>query len=271
MNDNNTNKKYNINNYITLKSLKNGIIEGFCRICGEKTNLTRDHIPPQSSGNNKKVNFIYAGKTLQFQHGFSCRTICASCNNELLGCNLDREYLKLTKIINNYKRNEPNNSDDHLILEIDVKKILRCIIGHFLATNFEDQNNSIENQLLSEINKTQFHSFVLGTSDFPNNYQVYYWYYPFSDIVINPYLAYSPSFGSGQKQALFGTLIKFFPIACFLVKKESTIMPLGNRIDFNKNMLVLNMNNIIPKTYLERINSKNEVLAFNDKNLITTS
>jgi len=39
----------------TALELKEGAVEGYCRVCGEYGKLTLDHIPPKSCGNNHKV------------------------------------------------------------------------------------------------------------------------------------------------------------------------------------------------------------------------
>ena len=78
-----------------VKALKNGAEKGYCRICGKYGDLTDDHVPPKSCGNKGRTVFSIGQNKLIIQNGFHCRTICSNCNNELLGCNLDKEYKKV--------------------------------------------------------------------------------------------------------------------------------------------------------------------------------
>ena len=87
-----------------VKALKNGAENGYCRICGKYGALTDDHVPPKSCGNKGRTIFSIGENKLIIQNGFHCRTICSNCNNELLGCNLDKEYKRVYDQIKNFKK-----------------------------------------------------------------------------------------------------------------------------------------------------------------------
>lgn len=71
------------------------IKEGYCLICGSYGELTMDHVPPKGAitiskieqkhifelleGDNKKIKGVVS------QNGSRFKTICAICNNDVIG------------------------------------------------------------------------------------------------------------------------------------------------------------------------------------------
>src|SRR5471032_3413838 len=74
---------------------------GFCVICGQFGELTRDHVPPQ--GCAQIANAVLSRLTMEepsegqprntiyIQGGLKFQTLCATCNNERLGLHFDPE------------------------------------------------------------------------------------------------------------------------------------------------------------------------------------
>ncbi|MBO4437855.1 MAG: hypothetical protein J5798_00775 [Spirochaetaceae bacterium] len=260
---------YNFN----VKSLKRGANRGYCRICGKIADLTDDHIPPKSCGNKGRTSFTFGNKTIIMQNGFHCRTICTNCNNVLLGSDLDKEFKKFYDQAKEYKRMHssiifaPINK-----IDVDAKKILRCILAHFLATNACHSEKTVEETLQTPLDQNivyeRYRQFVLSKTQSIENTDVYYWYYPFSNIVINPYFGCMTNAFTPMKKNLIGTLIKFFPIALFILNRDrSDGIPRGNLFDCNSKAIALNFEHFLPKEYLERP-LENEAFVLNSNAVV---
>lgn len=255
---------YNFN----VSSLKKGAEHGYCRICGKFADLTVDHIPPKSCGNKGRTSFTLWNKTIIMQNGFQCRTICDNCNNKLLGSDFDKEFKKFYDKAKELKRMHSSIIFDSINkIDVDAKKILRCILAHFLAANACHSEKNVEETLQTPLDQNivyeRYRQFVLGKTQSIENSDVYYWYYPFSNIVINPYFGCMTDAFTPMKKNLIGTLIKFFPIALFILNRDSSDgIPRGNLFDCNSKAIALNFEHFLPKEYLERP-LENEVFVLN--------
>ena len=239
-----------------VKALKNGTEKGYCRICGKYGPLTDDHVPPKSCGNKGRTVFSIGVNKLILQNGFHCRTICSKCNNELLGCDLDKEYKKAFDKINNFKKSGLYLPRNILEIDVDIKKFFRSIIAHFFSVAVYEKDMTIQQVLESPIQddfiSENCRAFVLGQEENPKNVDLYYWYYPFSNIYVNPFMSFSIDLSSGNKSTIYGAMMKFFPIAVFILdKKVSTASPPGIKVDFDKNKIFLDMNHVMHKEILE--------------------
>lgn len=155
-----------------------------CNICGHYGKLTWDHIPPQSCFNNYniKLNSFFDGLprtnkyTIQQQDGIKIRSICANCNNKLLGDNYDKELLNIVDTI--YKLLYSEISLSTVIpLKFKINKITRSICGHILAIkNYYDTSSLIDKDLRNY--------FVLPNKMPPKNIKLSIRIYPFSTIIM---------------------------------------------------------------------------------------
>ena len=248
-----------------VKSLKEGAKEGYCRICGKYAPLTDDHVPPKSCGNKGRTIFSIGGEKLIMQNGFHCKTICADCNNKLLGSDLDKEFKKVYERVKAFKRSGLHLSGIPLEIDIDIKKLFRCIIAHFFAVSVYYKDLSIKEILSSEIIEDYIsqncRNFVLGTEPVPENVDFYYWYYPYSNIMVNPFFSYTLHAFTKQKRDIYGAMIKFFPIAVFILdKRSSTAYPQERKVNFSLNKLYLNVQNPPPKKYLEKVMHNDDLI-----------
>lgn len=125
-----------------------------CNICGRISDLTWDHVPPKFCFNDERTQYnsifeINNKKkyTRIAQNGIKYRSICAECNNNLLGSNYDKEYKKLVDLL--YKLYiAPGTIPQYLeIQNLKVNKIARAIVGHFLAARNEYFDGKLENEL----------------------------------------------------------------------------------------------------------------------------
>lgn len=144
-----------------VKALKDGAPEGYCRICGKYASLTDDHVPPKSCDNKGRTKFsISEAKTFIMQNGFHCRTICQNCNNELLGCDLDKEYKRVYEQINLFKKSGLYLPGNILEIDVDVKKFFRCILAHFFSVVVYDKELSIKEVLEKPIQNFMHKNFL---------------------------------------------------------------------------------------------------------------
>lgn len=125
-----------------------------CNICGKVSDLTWDHVPPKFCFNDGKTqyNSIFeinkkSSYTQIAQNGIKYRSLCAECNNNILGSNYDKEYKKLVDLL--YKIYiTPATIPRYLeVKSLKVNKIARAIVGHFLAARNEYLDGDLENKL----------------------------------------------------------------------------------------------------------------------------
>lgn len=254
---------------ISVKALKDGATNGYCRICGNYAPLTDDHIPPKSCGNKGRAIFSLGNKSVIMQNGFHCKTICATCNNELLGANLDKEYKTVYEKIKSFNDSGLYLPNNLLKIDVDVKKFFRCILAHFFAVAVYEKNLTIKQVLEKPIHddfiSKNCRPFVLGKENEIKNVDIYYWFYPYSNIMINPFFGYVNNFFSDPQKRIYGAMIKFYPIGLFILdKKASTDVPNGIAVDFNVNRIFLNMKDFPKKEYLEHP-TKEGVMLISDK------
>ena len=245
-----------------IKELKKGAESGYCRICGNFRKLSVDHIPPKSCGNNNRIKIYYKDGIFISQNGLTCKTICEDCNNNLLGARYDKELIKLyneIKIMNSssiiFKR---------IKVDINVKDLVRCLLGHLIAICVYKKDKTVQELLNTELENNyifnKYREFVLGKTDKLENCCCYYWYYPYSDIIINPYFLKADVLTYPKTTDLFGTIIKFYPIALYIVNTKNSTGELDlDSIDFNSNHLLLNVKEKIRNDFPE-MPSKNELI-----------
>jgi hypothetical protein len=246
-----------------IKELKKGTKNGYCRICGKYATLTVDHIPPKSCGNNNRIQINYKGGMIISQNGLNCRTICEDCNNKLLGANYDKVLVKLYKEI--VTINSSNIKFKLIKFNTDIKSLVRCLLGHMLAICIYEEDKTVQELLNCKLNEKNiifntFRKFVLGEIDTLEDFCCYYWYYPYNDIIINPYFLKADVITGPRIKDLFGTLIKFFPIALYIVHTKNSTGELDlPHIEFSTNNLIFDYRNILNNNFPETP-SKNELI-----------
>ena len=187
-----------------------------CNICGNMASLTWDHVPPQggievtqieqetilqhlvSDGDNKKYHIS--------QNGVKFRTICSKCNNDLLG----RKY---DPILNEFAIGVGRYLNTTLVLpsiihyETKPTGLIRAIMGHLLAAKAE-----IDDVLFDK----KMREIVLDENAFiPEDIKVFYWIYPYRDIVLIRDIVMPAVRGKFNKNGFFN-ILKYFPIAYIL-------------------------------------------------------
>jgi hypothetical protein len=189
--------------------------DGECNICGIFGPLTEDHTPPKSCRGitAAEMHALYvrvgAGKPpvrgRQFRTGPSFRTLCARCNNVLLGTIYDpalAHFCAEVRRATNTKLQLP----DEFRLSIQPQLVMRSVMGHLAAMG-------IGRYRKGAITET-FRDYMLDVSlPLPAEIRFYYWLYPYRpQVIIRDAVKCNIR---NHVQSLFW-LMKFFPLA-FLV------------------------------------------------------
>lgn len=191
-----------------------------CNICGQVSDLTWDHVPPKFCFNSEKVKYNSIleinGESPQqsqiSQNGIKYRSICSRCNNDLLGSNYDKEYKKLVDLL--YKLYiTPGEIGQYVEIQgINVNKIARAIIGHFLAARNEYMDGKVENELREYFLNTNLKP--------PKEFKLFYYVYIYNTIMIIRDVA-PKKFGKMEYAIPEGLIscMNAFPIAFILAHK----------------------------------------------------
>ena len=154
-----------------------------CNICGKTANLTWDHVPPRSCYNNDliKYNPLFKGIPNEkyegiFQSGIRFRSLCESCNNNLLGARYDTEFLKLISKVNQLIQS-PLILPETLRFECNINKIARAVCGHLIAA----ENEYLDGPMFDELR-----NFVCDETALPPpNRKLLFRIYPHSTVIVN--------------------------------------------------------------------------------------
>lgn len=187
-----------------------GPVRGRCNICGSFDKLCADHIPPKGVNrfDHMQLNQILESLNLApshgryFQRGVKFRSICASCNSDILGSRYDPELVAFANQVRTYlysTLSRPNTA----VFSVRPGLILRSILGHILAIG-------IERFPRGEVGD-QMANFVLDNrARWPSNFGAYYWLYPYSDQVAIRTCGIAVRLNA---PILFASVLKFLPFA----------------------------------------------------------
>lgn len=197
-----------------------------CNICEKKSDLTWDHVPPKNCFNDNKTEYnslfgdlIKEDEKLskQFliaQNGIKFRSICKECNNSLLGAIYDIELKELVDILNlmmisNVKL--PNET----VINVNVNRIARSIIGHLLAAKKDYDSKTLIDKRLRKF-------FLDNTKLPPKDMQLLYYIYPYKSLMIVRDIVILRN-GKSPFDIPKGLIscLSFYPIAFILCNKDS--------------------------------------------------
>jgi len=173
------------------KKKKRSLID-YCNICGRKTKLTWDHVPPKSVkiGDCAYADTLFAGEIpsetkygKKYQNGVKYRTICQECNGDLLG-KYDKCYARFIEVVNQSIESKCqdvlngvviNPIDEEVTVEVQINKILRSILGHFLSMKaVYDKDTTVDEYL---------RLYLKDESLELTGIKLYTWLYPYSTII----------------------------------------------------------------------------------------
>ena len=161
-----------------------------CNICGRLTKLTWDHIPPKAVLNepNTYANTLFSESELpsinkhmaHYQSGIKYRSICADCNNVVLGKN-DIVYKEFIDEIVAQLETAENAIQQGIVVpriitvSVKINRVLRAICGHILAmkTIYDDQT----------ITDDYLRAYVKDESLRLEKENLFSWFYPYSTVV----------------------------------------------------------------------------------------
>src|SRR5438128_1702584 len=115
--------------------------EGKCNICGESGRLTEDHTPPKScrgvtGAEMHALHLMVAGapplRGRHFRNGPSYRTLCAHCNNGLLGAVYDPALAYFCAEVRR-ATNTRIALPDEIFVDIQPQLVMRSVLGHLAA------------------------------------------------------------------------------------------------------------------------------------------
>lgn len=161
-------------------------MEGPCNICGRICKLTWDHVPPKNSFNRYPIKYNplleitkqdEVIKQSTSQKGIRFRTICDSCNNDLLGKHYDPVMHEMSEFVKRYMTTEIEIPSD-LTIEIRINRLCRAVCGHLLAALVTYDDVNLIDKSLRE--------YVLDPNRLPpKGMQLLAWPYPYGSIVIS--------------------------------------------------------------------------------------
>ncbi|MDE2598132.1 MAG: hypothetical protein KGL40_00765 [Rhodocyclaceae bacterium] len=213
---------------IITKGPKNGI----CNICGEESKLTEDHTPPKGCISVTQVELKHIAARVSAdatserrsvsQNGIKYRTLCARCNNGLLGADYDVGLREFVNKIGDYLK-----SRMHLPPTLNVpgypQKIVRAVLGHLSAQGVGRYKKGPQTEALRE--------YMLDTSlPLPEGISIYCWPYPYRGHVVvrDAAFTYLPI----GKPCVFW-LLKFFPVAFMVTWDQPEELVLEKVVSFD--------------------------------------
>lgn len=198
--------------------------EGQCNICGAAGALTEDHSPPKlcvrpTAVQVRHIITMLASKDIQekgriSQNGLKFRTLCARCNNKVLGRWYDpalAEFTNSASVILSSCLTLPR------VIAVPGRPqlIMRAVWGHLAA-------QGVDRYLKGPETDTFRDWFLDKSSPLPEKVRFYYWSFPHQGCVLFRDAAYL-HIPSGRVAAIW--LMKFFPIS-FLIAFEKDENPM---------------------------------------------
>jgi hypothetical protein len=198
----------------------NGPKQGYCRLCGKLAPLTLDHIPPSSWCNTQNIllqSFIDKKLEMKSSRGLMFQSICADCNNHLLG-SLDQEVGLLLNEMRSYLRYMEREGVYRQKIQFNISygSLIKCIIGHILS-GF-DPIKSVEFPIYKPKNsfKDILHKYWNSEIDYlPERIKIYYWLYSRDRITFAPQLVYAANIAD-PTSIITCSLLRFTPIGIMI-------------------------------------------------------
>jgi hypothetical protein len=200
---------------------------GYCAICREHGPLTADHVPPKNCGNINDSIFtdVYGPsperprKPVMSQGGSHFRTICAYCNNTILGTEYDSALRDVVQQIEAYftlssrsRLSLPRTQ----MFDYQPNRFLRAVAGHLLAAN--GVPDVVSNDRTAPVDAALREYVLDPTRGLPDKLCIYYWFYPHRRRVVMKHSLMG--FLGGNGAHIYGHVFKFFPFGFWFVWNE---------------------------------------------------
>lgn len=152
----------------------------FCNICGKFRDLTWDHVPPKGTlaEADYYTNTLFDGiptrnnHMKRYQSGIKYRSICAECNNAILG-NYDSSYKEFIQSVK--KALSGNRSAESIVVTARINRVLRAICGHFLAMK-QEYDNQVTTDLF-------LRSYIKDETLAMKESNLFCWFYPYNTVL----------------------------------------------------------------------------------------
>ncbi|MCA8948438.1 MAG: hypothetical protein KDE27_02990 [Planctomycetes bacterium] len=161
---------------------------GRCNICSTRARLTEDHVPPRGSWDPTHTSRVWVQKLIPklkppdkrirrlSQNGLKFRTLCASCNNDLLGLSYDPALHQFSRKVGQIMRvGRRLTLPGHIDVDIQPANVARAVMGHLLAAELRAD---MALHPSSAPMQQSMRDYVLdSTLDLPPNLRVFVWPY----------------------------------------------------------------------------------------------
>ncbi len=198
-----------------------GAKQGHCNICGTFGELTEDHVPPKSCVRVGQTELQHISGLLgtvkeprgkiRSANGVKFLTLCARCNNTLLGGKYDPAF---AEFVNEFAtrlqaQRASGYIPDRLIIEAQPQAVMRSVVGHIFANGLDGyqkgpQTEPIRDYLLDE------------SLPLPHGLHIYYWAYPDNNQVLVKGAGRGKLTAEGLEPFTF-SLMKFYPFAFMVI------------------------------------------------------
>ncbi|MGE3728548.1 MAG: hypothetical protein AB7I41_23560 [Candidatus Sericytochromatia bacterium] len=196
-----------------------------CNLClARPVTLTDDHVPPYAVQKWKNLHIFQRfpetvlylreqppGLLMHSPRGVAFKTLCANCNNSVLGQSYDSALAELWNQVEPYAQ---LHNREHGLSLATIKTfpcrlgaVLRSILGHGLASNLITPDWPSANRI---------RSYILEPNDLlPSDVYIYYWFYRGTSLKIMN--GFSFAFTQNLSQSAFiHVCLKFWPLAFWI-------------------------------------------------------
>jgi len=155
---------------------------GYCNICDTYGQLTADHVPPKGTLGIPQVDLLHITELLNveqphkqkkrrhMQSGVHFRSICAHCNNFLLGKTYDPALISFSNSVTKILKSSlilPNV----ISVEVTPGLVARAVIGHLLAVGIERRGKT-------PLMESAVRFFLNISEPLPDGVDIFYWLHP---------------------------------------------------------------------------------------------
>ncbi|MBA5604240.1 hypothetical protein H3H36_02545 [Duganella sp. FT3S] len=204
--------------------------KGFCVICGQFGELTRDHVPPQgcvqiTSAVLSRLMMESQRKeqqhdTIYIQGGLKFQTLCATCNNELLGLRYDPELKHFVDQMRIGMQAVARNVVLPRIVRVEaaLHLVARSVVGHILAAHSVADTQNWRQDIGASESLRQY--FLHSDHSFPEDWRLYCWPYLSRKQVILRHASWMNIALTTGDKTVYGHLLKFLPFGFWLVHNQ---------------------------------------------------
>ena len=195
--------------YVRVERGKSGV----CNICLTACDLKWDHVPPRGGvdvGPLDQYTILerLAGRSsnpnrVLTQNGVKYRTLCQTCNSNLLGGQYDRTLNEFALGIGRFLKTTLTLPATTTFATRPAR-LLRALFGHLLAAKAEVEHTKPDEAMRQFVLKPK--------AALPPELNVFYWIYPYPEVHVVRDVAMPSRYASIAKPGIF-SILKYFPVA----------------------------------------------------------